>query len=320
MAAPLWPYALRRGERFGLCRIWAMLISDHAVARALFREAHGRPPRTPPVTFNERIIDRIGSGELRQFADLTDKVAVRDIVAQKVGKRYLVPQYATTKRLTRKLWEDLPDSFMLKPNHASSWSRLVSDKLAVDYETVEAETQFWLSKNFYYLGREGQYRDIEPCLLFDKILIDPHPNGLVDYKFFCFHGQPLLVQAVFRKPRKHRLHFDLDWNRLDFRHKVPNSGDVPRPARLEEMCAIAETLSEGFDFVRVDLFHVPEGVYFGELTLTPLVGCDGFDPSEIDSYLGDLWGGVEDVQADGLARWRADPTAPEARDNNRSMT
>lgn len=310
MTGPFWPYALRRGERFGLCRIGAALFSDRSVAGTLYRRAHGRRPRVPPVTFNERIVDRIGSGELRQFANLTDKAAARDFVARKIDARYLIPLYATAPSLTPELWSDLPDTFMLKPNHASSWSRRVPDKKAADFEEIEAQTRFWLGKNYYYMNREAQYRDIEPCLVVEKLLVDDHPNGLLDYKFYCFHGRPHFVQAVFRRPSKHMLHFDLNWNRLDIRHEAPNSGDVPRPAGLEEMRAIAETLSQGFEFVRVDLYHVPDGIYFGELTLTPQVGCEPFDPPEFDTYLGDLWGGMEDNGGDGLARWRTSRTPP----------
>jgi hypothetical protein len=38
------------------------------------------------------------------------------------------------------------------------------------------------------------------------------------------------------------------------------------------MVSVARALSEGFDFIRVDLYNVQGRVYFGELTCTPSGG------------------------------------------------
>ena len=47
---------------------------------------------------------------------------------------------------------------------------------------------------------------------------------------------------------------------------------MERPRHLEEMIAIAKTLSQGMDLIRVDLYDSDRGVIFGEMTLTPS-GC-----------------------------------------------
>ena len=86
-----------------------------------------------------------------------------------------------------------------------------------------------------------------------------------------------------------RAFFDRAWQRLPFEMEYPGvDGDLPRPAALDEMLEIAERLSEGFPFVRVDLYAVGSHVYFGELTFTP-EACNGrFRPVEWDRNLGDL--------------------------------
>ena len=54
----------------------------------------------------------------------------------------------------------------------------------------------------------------------------------------------------------------------------------PKPARYEEMRALAETLSAGMAHVRVDLYDTEAGIKFGELTF--------FDQSGFaDDYVGD---------------------------------
>lgn len=308
-------------RRYGVRKAAAAFLSDRCYATLAFRKDHGHFPSRPPVTFNERIAALIATGRLDYFAPYCDKLAVRDYVARKVGAEHLVPLYAAADRLTPELWERLPDSFMLKPNHGSSWTRLVLDKRTEDFDALAALTDGWLRMNYYYLYRESQYRPIKPVLLFEKVLVQGGDDAaassggeavgqdLVDYKIFCFHGRARLVHVLLHYPVKRRLLYDLDWNKLDVRYKRPNDGHIPRPARLEDMLAIAESLAVGFEFVRVDLFSVPEGVFFGELTLTPLVGSDKFDPPDFDRYLGELWAGTGDTGLGAMARWRAPAAA-----------
>lgn len=52
---------------------------------------------------------------------------------------------------------------------------------------------------------------------------------------------------------------------------------------------LAETLGEGFPFVRVDLYEIDGHPYVGELTFTPSAGFHTLDPDQIDFDLGKLW-------------------------------
>lgn len=58
------------------------------------------------------------------------------------------------------------------------------------------------------------------------------------------------------------------------------------PANLSEMISIAESLSAGFKFLRVDLYNVKGKIYFGELTFYPAAGMGAFVPEEWDEKLG----------------------------------
>jgi len=280
------------------------ILPDRYYAKLAFHVDHGRFPRTPPVTFNERVSDLIGSGSLGRYAPYCDKLAVRDFVAEKIGPNYLVPLHATADVLTAELWERLPDAFMVKATHGSGWTRLVRNKSAENFDEVAALTQSWRRINYAYVFRERQYQTITPTLLFEHVLDAEGPEGLMDYKFFCFHGKAQLVHVVAWRPKKRRLLYDLDWNKLDVRYNVSNAGHIPRPPALDEMRAVAEKLAEGFPFVRVDLFNVRERVYFGELTFTPLAASEGFDPPAFDEYLGRLWADAGFNHANDMARWR----------------
>jgi len=280
------------------------ILPDRYYAKLAFHVDHGRFPRTPPVTFTERVSDLIGSGTLGQYAPYCDKLAVRDFVAAKIGPKHLVPLYTTADALSADLWERLPNAFMLKATHGSGWTRLVRDKSAENFHEVAALARSWLRVNYGYVFRERQYQTIEAALMFEHVLEAEGPEGLVDYKFFCFHGKAQFILVVSWLPKKRRLLYDLGWNKLDVRYNMPNAGHIPRPPALDAMRSIAERLAEGFPFVRVDLFNMPQGVYFGELTFTPLAASEGFDPPLFDEYLGRLWADAEFNRANDMARWR----------------
>lgn len=58
------------------------------------------------------------------------------------------------------------------------------------------------------------------------------------------------------------------------------------PDNLTDMIKVAEELSEGFKFLRVDLYNVKDKIYFGELTFYPAAGMGAFVPEEWDEKLG----------------------------------
>ncbi len=109
----------------------------------------------------------------------------------------------------------------------------------------------------------------------EEMLVDDSvEGGLRDYKFFCFHGEPKVVQVDIDRHGFHRRNlYDPDWNRLPFSILFPPfEGRVARPDPLQEMIRLARELSEGFVFARVDFYALGEAVYFGEITLHPGAG------------------------------------------------
>ena len=58
------------------------------------------------------------------------------------------------------------------------------------------------------------------------------------------------------------------------------------PDNLTDMIKVAEELSKGFKFLRVDLYNVKDKIYFGELTFYTAAGMGAFVPEEWDEKLG----------------------------------
>lgn len=272
-------------------RALAGLVPDRLYVRLAFFKSHGWFPRTPPVTFNEYLCELKGSGDLAQYQVFADKYAVRDHVAGKLGAHYLVPLHATATRLTRDLWETLPASFVLKTNHGSRWHRIVRNKADEDYASIAAQADRWLKKNFYYVRREQQYRDIEPVLMFETLLTETNREPIKDYKFFCFHGRVAFILLVDKKDGEFNYYYDRNWNKLDITRKGRPGKDFPAPDNLQQMIEVAEVLAEPFTFVRVDLYNVQNHIYFSELTFIPGGGSGRFRSDAFEECAGRLWAG-----------------------------
>ncbi|MCG8548444.1 MAG: hypothetical protein MJE12_29945 [Alphaproteobacteria bacterium] len=286
-----------------ICRLLALFVSDPLYAKLAFLKNHGWLPRWPHVTLNEYFCHLKSTGELAAYQRYADKWAVRGHVARKVGWQYLVPVHRTVDRLTPEIWEELPESFILKANHGSNWNRIVRNKSKEDYFSVAVQAHKWLKKNFYYRRREQQYRHIIPKIVIEELLTEPNRNCIRDYKLFCFCGKVQFI-LVKTKDDDDRNYFDRNWNKLDIARGRGFSEEIPRPCNLDEMIKVAETLAEDFTFVRVDLYSVENQIYFGELTFVPGGGDNRFRSIEFEKCAGRLLAG-EDVE---LSRFHYRPT------------
>ncbi len=117
-------------------------------------------------------------------------------------------------------------------------------------------------------------------------------KGLTDYKFYCFDGKPLFlyISAGLENHATASISFlTMDWTRAPFARTdfKPFEQLPPRPECFDEMVAIASRLSQGHEFLRVDLYQINKTVYFSELTFSPCGGMMPFDPPEWDAILGE---------------------------------
>ena len=140
----------------------------------------------------------------------------------------------------------------------------------------------WDKVKYYLPYSEMQYKNVPHKILVEKYL--KPKNGLLpcDYKFYCFNGKPRAILYITGRYTEHMIvgFFDLNWNYLGSTGKksYDDIKELPkRPACLEQMIEYARILSEGFAFVRVDLYDFEGKPMFGEMTFTP---AGGFDVSE----------------------------------------
>ncbi|MDT8437364.1 MAG: ATP-grasp fold amidoligase family protein [Gemmatimonadota bacterium] len=262
------------------------------ILRQRFEDVHGRKLDIDhPKTLTAKLTCWMVAQTRRPdpvFTELADKVRVRRYVAERLGDGVL----------TRMLWngpdpraipfDELPTRYVLKTNNGSR--RVIRVSGEVDREAVIAQLQRWIRSNYYWQDREPQYLRIPPLALVEEWLDDGMPAGPLDYRFWCFHGEPAVIQVA---DHVHSInpYYDPSWRRLDLVTYAPirPDADVPRPRFLSDMLRAAGTLSRGFGFVRVDLHCLPDRFVFGEMTFTPAAGTLRFHPDEWDRRLGALW-------------------------------
>ena len=271
--------------------------SDRSAIARQFARTFGYPlDWENPRTLNEKLnwLKLNFRDPLQQIA--ADKYAVRAHVAAKIGAQYLIPLLNKYDCAEEIRFAELPDAFVLKTNHGSGQNWIVRDKAREDERRVVRQFREWLAVGHYATSREWPYQGMKPAIVAEKLLLDENGQVPSDYKLHCFGGKVATIQVDLDRETAHRRNFyDLNWQLLPFiwtewdggKPAWPNGRAVARPAGLEEMVRVAETLSADFPYARIDLFYCGGKVYFGEITFYHGGAFERFDPPETDRIFGE---------------------------------
>ncbi len=275
-------------------KIMPMIMSDERAVRRYYRRCgNGQPLNLKnPQTFSEKQQWYKLNNHLPLMECCADKHEVRSYVTACGYSELLNEQYGLYNSADELPIETLPDKFVIKATHASGWNLIVRDKASIDWSRELATIRLWLKQDIYWSGREWVYRNLPKRLVVEKYLEDDS-GGLLDYKFFCFNGEPRFLQLEVGRftSRNTRNFYDMQWTLLPFGKAMPHdpSLKIPQPECFEEMKTVARRLAQPFSFVRVDLYQVNGRIIFGELTFFPAGGAADFIPAEYDRIIGEMW-------------------------------
>lgn len=92
-------------------------------------------------------------------------------------------------------------------------------------------------------------------------IVEQNEDGLTDYKFYCFNGQPeflYISQGLSHHETASVQFVTLDWEKAKYiRTDYPGIDVLPdKPSKFEEMLKICRTLSAEHSFLRVDLYQI----------------------------------------------------------------
>lgn len=234
-----------------------------------YRQRKRWPNLKHPKDISEILIASMFSPEAASYADLVDKVRVRDYIRQKGLGDILLKHYGEWENPEDIDFDSLPDKFILKANNGSGGHVVCKNKASFDKEAAIAKLRANMKEGEEEI--EPHYRFIKP-LVFCEELIDTGTDAFpTDYKFTCINGEIMDVfVATERSTSTRYCTLDLNWNYLPYTKKEYMPASKPeRPKKLDEMVEIAKILSKDFKFVRVDFYEYQDHVYFSELTFYP---------------------------------------------------
>ena len=268
-------------------------MDDEQYLKLAFRAKMGYPLNLEnPRTFSEKIQWLKLYDRKPLYTQLVDKYAVRQYIAEKIGEEHLIPLVGGPWNSAAEIdFDALPEQFVLKCNHDSGGLVVCRDKSSLDRETVKQKLDQHLKANYYMSSREWPYKDVKPCIIAEKYMVDESGVELKDYKWYCFNGTPrfLLIttdRAEADVPTKYT-YFDMDYHVLPFYNSGPHADKpIPKPETFDQMKRLAEILSAEMAHLRVDLYDINGKVYFGELTFYDSSGMAKFDPPEWDETIG----------------------------------
>ena len=264
---------------------------DFAQVLRVYRKRVGRYPKLfRPETLNDYLQRNKLIGRSERHMILADKVAVRDFVHKSIGAQYLKKLYWTGQDLSLVDKSELPRSFIIKAAHLQGANIIVRDAENFDWENAYQQGAEWLQRDLSFRFVEWQYRWMPPRILIEELLDSGECDCPIDYKYWCFHGEIAMIQVDVIVGGYHEQGlYSKAWERLPVQRngKTAAKENWPPPEGVEEMNELAEKLSKGEPFVRVDFFHVGRPI-FGEMTFHPCAGYRGFHPYEWEKELGRL--------------------------------
>lgn len=230
----------------------------------------------------------------RKIIERADKYVVRDFLIKKGFEKNLVPLYGCWDKPEDVDWEKLPRKFILKLNNGSgpSYFWLIKDKSDFSIAKFKKKVKKRMLVKYGRDDGEFHYGKI-PLKIIAEEYLEEDNRPIKDYKFYCFHGNVAFFSVEEGKLEgcHVRDYYNLKWERnvVDFFKDVPRpSNPFQKPENFQEMVHIAETLSQEYPHVRVDLYNVNGLVFFGELTYTPESGYTRWKPQSLDFEYGKL--------------------------------
>lgn len=245
-----------------------------------------------PKTMNEKLQWLKLYDRRPEYTLMVDKVLVKDYVSNIIGEQYIIPTLGVWDHFDEIQFDKLPNQFVLKTNHSGGGNGVMicRNKKEFDRKKAKSKLERSLKKDDYAKAfGEWPYKNVKRKILAEQYIGD----DINDYKFYCFDGHAdVVLVCIERDTGEPKFYFfDRDWNlrRLNKRGKLaPEGFTLPKPEKMDVMFDMAEKLSQGIPFARIDLYNQDGKIFFGEITLYPASGYDYNRLPEADLYFGEM--------------------------------
>ena len=267
------------------------ILSDDVYLRLTYFIRFGKKLNlNDPITFNEKMQWLKLYNHNKDYVKMVDKITVKKYVSKIINKDIVVPTFGIYDSFEEIDFNRLPQQFVLKCNHDSGSVVICKDKATFNKDKARKILMRGLKTNSFMWGREWPYKNVKRKILAEELLVDKSGKDVKDYKIMCFNGKvrcSFVCSERFSNEGLKVTFFDQNWNVMPFERHYPKSSlPIEKPNNYKQMVEIAEILSKGIPFVRVDFYEVNNKIYFGEMTFFPGSGWEEFNPVKWDRILG----------------------------------
>lgn len=275
-----------------------IFVSDEKyLSKRFFKKLGYQPNFCEPKSFNEKVTARMIYERNTLHTALADKLAVRELIVEKIGSNHLVDSLGVYRLFKEIDFNTLPNQFVLKCNHDSGSAIVCLDKNKFDRNKAELKISHHLKENMYIKKREWHYRNIPPRILIEQyveLLKDQSSNlTITTSRVHCFEGQAKYIEVDIQDENGCEFSniYDSTWELQPFTVDLKQNSPVAlmKPEKFDEMLKLSEKLCFKQGYSRIDFLLTQNEVFFSEITLTPNAGRMVITPSEWDFKLGQLW-------------------------------
>ncbi len=231
------------------------------------------------------------------YVPLVDKIQVKEVVR---GEMKTAQTFFITDDPSQIFMEELPSSFVMKSNNASSRGILVKNGIVLatkkresDFQPTVCTNEFlrsyaekWLNTP-YAANHEKQYALIHSMILFEEYIEDI----TTEIELYCFNGKVRMIGLFFSSGYTNNpeiSYYDANWNLFDVVHPLfsMRTNVIEKPDYIDPLIAFAERFTKKIDHVRIDFFVKGEDIYLGEFTFTTAGGCK---LDHLNAMLSEYW-------------------------------
>lgn len=255
------------------------------------------PDYITPRTLNDKVVYL-----LRNYFDkspittiIGTKYLAKKYIANIVGEQHNVKLFGVWDKPEDIVWDDLPNSFVLKTvrGHYGKQVVVVKDKSKLNREKV-IEQLNKLSDDIFRRFNNGDYPN-KNRFIAEELLVPENSDMLIDYKFLFSYGKPIVAYCFgiscntdnrdvkFKKCSCYSLP---DWRELPITVKSYEKLRTPSPKNMSKMLEIASKLSKPFPLIRIDMYEIGGRVLVGEITEDHAGGASMINPAIWDFMIG----------------------------------
>ena len=269
------------------------ILPDKIYLKLMFRiKMHKKLDLKNPKSFNEKLQWLKLYDRNPEYVKMVDKYEAKKYVADIIGEEYIIPTLGIYDKFDDIDFDKLPKQFVIKCTHDSGGIVICRDKDKLDIENAKKKIESSLKENYYYYGREWPYKHVKPRILIEQYMEDKKAKELIDYKIFCFNGEPKIIyvsEGLENHETASISFYDINFNEIDIKRSDFKKFDkkLEAPLNIKQMKEFSKILSNNIPHVRCDWYEINNKVYFGELTFSTCSGFIPFEREDMDYIIGE---------------------------------